>query len=77
MPPPSAEIISRMAQVLGVREYELLARAGQLTTETWRWFWSQPAALELLACASGMNESLAQVYIMASLTQLAGSPGAE
>jgi transcriptional regulator with XRE-family HTH domain len=70
MPPPSAPIIERMASILRLRPNVLLVRAGKLSVSTLRWFWSQRAALDVLACASGMNESLAQVYIMSLLPQL-------
>jgi transcriptional regulator with XRE-family HTH domain len=69
--PPSPEVISRMAQVLGLRENLLLVRAGKLQTSTWRWFWSQPAAIELLGCASGLTERDALVYVR---TFLGGKP---
>ena len=69
--PPSPEVISRMAQVLGLRENLLLVRAGKLQTSTWRWFWSQPAAVELLGCASGLTERDALVYVK---TFLGGKP---
>jgi transcriptional regulator with XRE-family HTH domain len=71
MPPPSAEIISHMAQVLAVRESELFARAGQLNASTWRWFWSQPAVQNTLACASGMNERFVHLYVHALFPDIA------
>ena len=76
MPPPSAEIISNMAEVLGVRECELFARAGQLNRSTLRWFWSQPNVQATLACASGMNERLVHLYVFASFPEIVGNqPG--
>jgi transcriptional regulator with XRE-family HTH domain len=61
--PPSPEIIGKMAQVLGLRESLLLVRAGKLHASTWRWFWAQPAAIELLGCASGLTERDALIYV--------------
>jgi transcriptional regulator with XRE-family HTH domain len=70
MPPPSVPIIERMASVLNLRSNVLLVRAGKLSKSTLTWFWSQPATVDLLSCASGLNESLAQMYVITSLTQL-------
>jgi hypothetical protein len=50
-----------------------LVRAGKLSASTLQWFWSQPIALDTLACASGMNETSARMFIIASLTHLARS----
>jgi transcriptional regulator with XRE-family HTH domain len=70
--PPSEEVICRMAHVLGLREAHLLARAGRLKTSTMRWFWSQPEVLSILGCASGMTESDARIYVVASFPCLTG-----
>jgi transcriptional regulator with XRE-family HTH domain len=69
-PPPSEEIISRMATVLNLRPNILLVRAGKLSSSTLRWFWLQSAVLETLACASGLTEKDAQMYVVASLAEL-------
>jgi transcriptional regulator with XRE-family HTH domain len=70
MPPPSEQIMSRMAAVLSLRPNLLLVRAGKLSSSTLRWFWSQPAAVELLGCASGLNESLARMFVQRSSLNL-------
>jgi transcriptional regulator with XRE-family HTH domain len=73
--PPSPEVISKMAQVLGLRESLLLVRAGKLHASTWRWFWSQPIVQETLGCASGMTEADARMYVLTAFPELAGYQG--
>lgn len=75
MPPPSQPIIERMAIVLNLRPNLLLVRAGKLSSSTWRWFWSQPAALETLACASGMTEKDSRIFVLTSLAELKSRHG--
>jgi transcriptional regulator with XRE-family HTH domain len=73
--PPSEDVICRMAHVLGIREGTLLARAGKLKASTLAWFWSQPIAWETLACASGMTEADARMYVLMAFPELAGYQG--
>ena len=73
--PPSEEVICRMAAVLGLREGTLLARAGKLKASTLTWFWSQPIVWETLACASGMTETDARMYVLMAFPELTGYQG--
>jgi HTH-type transcriptional regulator, competence development regulator len=53
--PPSAEVLLRIATLLGVSAVSLLARAGKLPPATWEQLWAHPALPAILSTLPGMT----------------------
>jgi transcriptional regulator with XRE-family HTH domain len=71
-PPPTEEVIGRIARALGLQEASLMARAGKLPAATLAWFWSQPIVQDTLGCASGLTEADAKLFVLTVVPALAG-----
>jgi hypothetical protein len=61
-PPPSVQLISRLAELLDVPPQHLLARAGKLAPETWTQLLKHPAIPAVLSTMPGMTLEDAQRF---------------
>jgi transcriptional regulator with XRE-family HTH domain len=62
VPPPSDGVMARMAEVLEVPTNLLLTKAGRLSPDTLREFWSHPAIPPILSTIPGMSLEEAQTF---------------
>jgi transcriptional regulator with XRE-family HTH domain len=62
VPPPSSEILTRMAQVLDVPVQSLFTQAGRLPADVLLQFWQHPAIVPILSTIPGMSLDDAQIF---------------
>jgi transcriptional regulator with XRE-family HTH domain len=70
VPPPSDEVLTRMAEPLDIPTQTLLIQAGRLPPETLLAFWQHPAIPPILSTLPGMTLGDAQIFCQQVLDSL-------